>query len=322
MTQTDNMPNPEARFLQESPPFLVRLADAVRRLMRPRTEANLRESVEELFEEHQDVLSGLNPAEQRMLSNILSFNELRVEDVMVPRADIVAVEESQPLDEVFAVFREAFHSRLPIYRDTLDEPVGMIHVKDLMSSMGASADDSNAAAQEHAGPALAKLKREVLFVPPSMPAIDLLLKMQRTRIHMALVIDEYGGTDGLVSIEDLVEEIVGDIEDEHDVDEAPMIRQMDDDLFEIDARCPLEDLQEATGRAFATAEEVEELDTVGGLAVAHSGRVPQRGEIITLGEGAEFEIIDADPRRVKKLKLHLRAPNGVNHGSVESSKTE
>jgi CBS domain containing-hemolysin-like protein len=312
MSQTQASQGPRFQSGNGERRLFARLAEHLRRLMRRRGEANLRESVEELFEEHQDSVGALNPAEQRMLTNILSFNELKVEDVMVPRADIVAVEENASLAEILGVFREAFHSRLPIYRESLDEPVGMIHVKDLMSMIHISASSAEPQFKEPADALLlAKLRREVLFVPPSMPAIDLLLKMQKTRIHIALVIDEYGGTDGLVSIEDLVEEIVGDIEDEHDVDEAPTIARIDAETFDVDARCPLEDLEEATGRAFASPEQIEEFDTVGGLVTALAGRLPQRGELIGIGKGGEVEILDADPRRIKKLKLHLRGEN--NH---------
>jgi len=275
--------------------IVTRLAQAVRGL---RKDSTMRESLEEVIEESEREVKELTSQERRMLANLLTFGELRVADVMVPRADIVAVEEQTPFTEVVAVFREAQHSRLPTYRETLDDPTGMLHIKDVVALVETGPDG-----QLRWPPTpIVKLKREVLFVPAAMPALDLLLKMQATRIHLALVVDEYGGTDGLVSIEDLVEEIVGEIADEHDVEEEPEIVARPDGKYEADARVALEDFKEHTGIDLTEAETEEEVDTLGGVVAAALGRVPVRGEIVT-HDGVEFEVLEADPRRARRLRI-------------------
>jgi CBS domain containing-hemolysin-like protein len=283
-----------------APNILKRLAQA----LRGGGGQSIRESLEEVIEESDLQTAALTPQERMMLANLLKFGELRVEDVMVPRADIVAVEEKTPLPQLIADFRAAQHSRLPIFRETLDDPLGLVHIKDLFALLEPQPDGSLKCPDVP----IAKVKRDLLFVPPSMPAHELLLKMQTTHIHMALVIDEYGGTDGLVSIEDLIEEIVGEIDDEHDVDEAPQLKALDDGGYDADARLDLEDLKEQTGIDLALGEADEEIDTLGGLAASLVGRVPQRGEIIQHPSGFDLEIVEADPRRVKKLRLR-RAQN-------------
>ena len=282
-----------------TPNILKRLAQA----LRGGSAQSIRESLEEVIEESERQTSALTPQERMMLANLLKFGELRVDDVMVPRADIIAVEEKTPLPQLIADFRAAQHSRLPVYRETLDDPLGLVHVKDIFGLLIPGPDGSLKCPDVP----ISKVKRDVLFVPPSMPAHELLLKMQTTHIHLALVIDEYGGTDGLVSIEDLIEEIVGDIDDEHDVEEAPQLKLRDDGGYEADARLDLEDFKEQTGVDLAPGEADEEIDTLGGLVVQLIGRVPQRGEIIHHPSGFDFEILEADPRRVKKLRLR-RAP--------------
>src|SRR5882672_3762052 len=233
----------------------ARLAQAVRGL---RKDSTMRESLEEVIEESERETQDLSSQERLMLANLLTFGELSVSDVMVPRADIVAVEEQTPFAEAVALFREAQHSRLPIYRETLDDPLGMVHIKDIVALVEIGTDG-----QLHWPPtSISKLKREVLFVPAAMPALDLMMKMQATRIHMALVIDEYGGTDGLVTIEDLVEEIVGDIDDEHDVDQTPEIVARPDSKFDADARVSLEDFKERTGIDLTKMETEEDVDTL------------------------------------------------------------
>ena len=260
---------------------------------------SIRESLEEVIEESERSDAALLPQERMMLANLLKFGELRVDDVMVPRADIVAVEESTSLCDLVRAFREAQHSRLPLYRETLDDPVGLIHIKDMLSLVEIGPDGLLRWPEVP----ITRIKRDLLFVPPSMPARELLLKMQTTHMHMALVIDEYGGTDGLVSIEDLVEEIVGDIDDEHDVDEAPQLRTLADGTYDADGRLDLEDFKEETGVVLAPADPDEEVDTLGGLVVSLLGRVPQRGEIVPYAGGYEFEVLEADPRRVKRLRI-------------------
>lgn len=260
---------------------------------------SIRESLEEVIEESERQTLALSPQERVMLANLLKFGELRVADVMVPRGDIVGVEEKTPLGELINRFRTAQHSRLPVYRETLDNPTGLVHIKDVLSLPAFGAD---AALRLEDAP-ISQVKRDIIFVPPSMPARDLLLKMQTTHIHLALVIDEYGGTDGLVSIEDLVEEIVGDIDDEHDIEEAPQLRPIAGGGYEADARLDLEDFKSATGIELEMPDADEEVDTLGGLVVSLVGRVPERGEIIPHPSGYEFEILQADPRRIKLLRL-------------------
>jgi CBS domain containing-hemolysin-like protein len=269
--------------------------------------------------------TGFSPDESRMLKNILSLRERRLDDVMVPRADIVAVQQDIPLGELVKVFENASHSRLVVYNDTLDEPVGMVHIRDLIAFMTARASvqpDADAAPEKPLPASLnfaaldlamplsaAKIVRTILFVPPSMPAMDLLAKMQATRIHLALVIDEYGGTDGLVSIEDIVEEIVGDIEDEHDeATERAVIRQPDG-WYIASGRASLEEAVAVIGAEFDVGDAAEEVDTVGGYIVTRIDRVPVRGELVPGPGPFEIEILDADPRRVKRVRIYPRKPS-------------
>ncbi|MDB5440815.1 MAG: hemolysin [Caulobacteraceae bacterium] len=226
-----------------------------------------------------------------------AFQSLRVADVMTPRADIVAVEISTPFNEVVRLFAEAEHSRMPIYRETLDDPIGVVHVKDVFKLLASGGEGGKG------GVVLHRIRREVLYVPASMRAADLLAKMRAVRIHLALVIDEFGGCDGLVTMEDLVEAVVGDIDDEHDEAQASGLIQRAGGLIEADARTPIEDLDEAVGQSLIPPDYEEEIDTVGGLVVALAGRVPQRGEVIAHPDGWEVEVIDADPRRVKRVRL-------------------
>lgn len=263
-------------------------------------------SIGEVIANYLSAGHALAPGERDMLLNLASFGELRVDDVMVPRADIVAVDVSASLPELAAIFRDAQHSRLPIYRETLDDPLGMVHIKDVMALL-VSPEPS---APVPTDGLLRQIRRDVLFVPPSMRVVDLLIKMQKSRIHMALVIDEYGGTDGLATIEDLVEEIVGNIEDEHDTDDAPLLASRSDGGYDASARLPVDDLEKLLGRPLLDEERQEGVDTLGGLLFALVGRVPQRGELIVHRAGIEFEIVDADPRRVKKVRLHLKEPAG------------
>lgn len=258
--------------------------------------SGIRTSIEAAIEESDRESPELSAQERRMLTNLLRFGELRIDDVMVPRADIIAVEEKTSLSDLVALFREAQHSRLPVYRETLDDPVGLVLLKDVVGLIDQEASGSFRWREV----ALTQLCRTVLFVPPSMPLLDLLLKMQATHTHLALVIDEYGGTDGLVTIEDVIEEIVGDIEDEHD-EEAEQVRIQEDGSYVVDARTDLDDFREISGVALATEDDAEEIDTLGGLVVSLLGRVPQRGEIVPHPSGYEFEVMEADPRRVKKL---------------------
>jgi CBS domain containing-hemolysin-like protein len=274
--------------------------------------------------------------EREMLRRLLRFGGLRVDDIMVPRADIIALEESDTLAELLRTFGEAGVSRIPLFSETLDDPRGMIHVKDLFRWLTheAAGDgvDTKIAVAPPAGdgepdgelqrPASqpsylefgridlarpitsAKIRRPVLYVPPSMPVTNLLIRMQTTRIHMALVVDEYGGTDGLVTIEDLVEQIVGDIEDEHDVAEAAYIVTEPKVGLVASARTPINQLEEHLGIKLLKPEEEEDIDTLGGLMFSLLGRVPVRGELVRHPSGLELEVLDADARRLKKVKIH------------------
>lgn len=274
------------------------LLEKLRTLFRPRNES-LRQSIEVVIEEHLEDSTDFTPAERQMLLNVIAVGDRRVEDVMVPRADIIAVEIGTGIEELVATFNQAAHSRLPIYRDTLDEPVGMVHIKDLVRRWFNV--DENAQRKF----SLAAIRRDVLFVPPSMPVVDLLLKMRDTRTHMALVIDEYGGTDGLLTIEDLVEEIVGEIRDEHD-EEGPMLTQVSDTVYEADARVEVPELEAAIGRSLIPESKEDYADTLGGLVSALLGHLPQRGELAIHPSGVEFEVLDADPRTVKRLRVYIQ----------------
>jgi CBS domain containing-hemolysin-like protein len=282
--------------------------------------------------------------EREMLLRILRFGTLRVDDVMVPRADIIAVDESEPIRELLKTFDAAGVSRVPLFRETLDDPRGMVHVKDVLrwlmaEALGRPASEGHAPAAavrpavsapaETAGEALpdlsrvdlsrpivgAKLRRPMIYVPPSMPAANLLIRMQSTHIHMALVVDEYGGTDGLVTIEDLVEQIVGEIEDEHDEAEAANITNDAKGLVSA-ARTPVSELETRLGLKLLTPEEEADIDTLGGLIFSLVGRVPARGELIRHPAGIEFEVLDADPRRVKKLRVHLPRTEAPGNGKA------
>jgi CBS domain containing-hemolysin-like protein len=264
--------------------------------------AAIRESLEEVIEESERESPALSAQERLMMGNLLRFGELKVADVMVPRAEIVAVDESIGLAELLKMFREAQHSRLPVFRDTLDDPTGLIHVKDVMGLLSPEAGGAYCLSPDAR---ITALRRPILFVPPSMRAVDLLLKMQASHTHLALVIDEYGGTDGLVSIEDIIEEIVGDISDEHD--EVTAALKPDGGSYIADARTELEDFKTQTGHdvLLEDGEDAADIDSLGGLVVWLAGRVPQRGEIITQPDGTEFQVLDADPRRVRKLRVTL-----------------
>lgn len=270
----------------------------------------LRESLSELIEESEDEQGPFNREERLMLMNILKLHRLRVDDVMVPRPDIVAIEVDAPLDKVVEAMHEAFHSRLPIYQDTLDHVLGFVHIKDLLAYWEGRTDFN-----------LVDVAHDVLFVPPTMSVLDLLLRMREGRIHMALVVDEFGGTDGLVTIEDLVEEIVGEIEDEHDQVEAPTIEERPDGTLVADGRADIDEFEARVGVDLLPEEREEDIDTLGGFVFSLFGRVPQRGELISHPSGLEFEVLDADPRRVKRLRVRgLPERHSVSNTSSAAAK--
>jgi CBS domain containing-hemolysin-like protein len=315
---------------------------------------SMRDDLEVVLEAGVPGESGFSPEESTMLKNILGLRKQRIDDVMVPRADIVAVQQDIGLGELMKVFESAAHSRLVVYSDTLDGPVGMVHIRDLIAFMTARATVNPEANAKRRKPfpagldlkavdlslplSVARIVRPILFVPPSMPAIDLLAKMQATRIHLALVIDEYGGTDGIVSIEDIVEQIVGEIADEHDEHESPTVVPQADGSFLADARAGLEDVIATVGAEFEVGDLVNEVDTLGGYLVTRVGRVPVRGELVPGPGPFEIEVMDADPRRVKRVRIYRRkarrptrprevrrkdgegeAASGVPHGVVPSA---
>ncbi len=270
--------------------------------------ASIRDDIEDALDgtDSSDVFS---PQERAMLRNVLGLHEVRIEDIMVPRADIIAVNVAMTLTEVLAVFRDAGHSRLPAHGETLDDPRGMIHIRDFVDVLAGFVTGTDTARPNlSVKVADAEVIRPVLFVPPSMQAIDLLVKMQTSRTHMALVIDEYGGTDGLVSIEDIVEVIVGDIEDEHDEDDEPLVVPEDGGTYLADGRADLEDVSAMLGVELATEDDAEEIDTIGGLVTSIAGRVPHRGEVVTDRDDLEFEVVEADPRRVRRIRIRRREP--------------
>jgi CBS domain containing-hemolysin-like protein len=293
MSEAERIDPPEET--EKPPSLLKRLTQLLRG---DDAAAAIRESLEEVIEESDRQSPALSAQERIMLANLLKFGELRVKDVMVPRADIVAADEKTSLPDLVVLFREAQHSRLPVYRETLDDPTGLVHLKSVLSLLESEGDGAFHLLEAP----IARIKRDILFAPPSMPVLDLLLKMQTTHTHLALVIDEYGGTDGLVSIEDIIEEIVGDIADEHD-EESPHARPLPGGGFLADARIDLEDFKNETGLEFPLEENEEEIDTLGGLVVSLIGRVPQRGEIVAHPNGTEFEVLEADPRRVKRVRI-------------------
>ena len=254
-------------------------------------DGSLRDTLEELIERHEEDEHPIDPAERVLLENTLRLRNVTAEDISVPRADIVAVEIDTALDDVIAVMGTSLHSRLPVYRKNLDDVVGMVHVKDVLVQ-----------ARQEAPAPLSALIKQVLFISPSMRVLDLLLQMRLSRIHMALVVDEYGGIDGLVTIENIVEEIVGEIRDEHEIAESPQITSRPDGTMIADARVSLEDFEEVVGPVL-TDEEREDIDTLGGLVFTLIGRVPTRGELVTHTSGIEFEVLEGDPRRLKKLRI-------------------
>lgn len=280
----------------------------LRAILGGRGDNTLRETIEELIEENGDAAEGsIGASERTLLANILKLRDRTVVDAMVPRADIVAVSADIGLPDLIRRFSLEAHSRMPVYRETLDDVIGMVHIKDVLACVANQKPFDMAA-----------ITREVPIVAPSMPVLDLLLHMRQTRQHMALVVDEFGGIDGLVTIEDLVEEIVGEIEDEHDEDTEPRVVARPDGSVIADARVPIEDFESQVGRVFQE-DELQDVDTLGGLVFSLAGRVPARGELLKHPSGLEFEIVDADPRRIKRLRvrnLQAVAPGPAASGAT------
>lgn len=302
------------------------------RLLRPSQGEQLREDLADALMTDTSVSGAFSPEERAMLHNILRFREVRVEDIMVPRADIEAVEMNITIGELMIHFEETGRSRMPVYGDNLDDARGFVHIRDLLSYLAKQARNKRRTSSRHAATAAstaekaekpvrtpklafdlgrvdleqtvaeAGLIRKILFVPPSMLASDLLQSMQAARTQLALVIDEYGGTDGLVSHEDIVEMVIGDVEDEHDNEEVRFSR-VSEDVFVADARVELEEIAEAIGSDFDIRDRLEDVDTLGGLIFSALGRIPVRGEVVQALPGFEFHILEADPRRIKRVRI-------------------
>lgn len=317
---------------RQHPSFWARLG----RILKPSSSTSLREDLTVALSADASLGEAFTPEERAMLNNILRFREVRVEDIMVPRVDIEAVDQSVTIGELMTIFDVSGRSRMPVYADTLDDPRGMVHIRDLLSYVtkqarsrrrvaakaanganGSEKADKAEKIEKSAKPKIdfdlaridlsktvaeAGIIRSILFVPPSMLASDLMSRMQAARTQMALVIDEYGGTDGLVSHEDIVEMVIGDIDDEHD-DEEVMFSRVSDDVIIADARVELEEIAEAIGPDFDIADRIEDVDTLGGLIFSALGRIPARGEVVQAMPGFEFHILDADPRRIKRVRI-------------------
>ena len=279
--------------------FLHRLNQMLRR----EPHQGVRESIAELVQEAAETAAEtpgeppeLDRQERVLIANVLRLRGTQADDVMVPRADIVAMPVNLSLDQALALIRREGHSRLPVYRDQLDDLVGMVHIKDVIAYAGRPEDFR-----------LEPILRRPLLVAPQLPVLDLLLQMRQARIHLALVVDEYGGIDGLVTIEDLVEEIVGDIADEHDEPAGPLITERSDGALDLDARLPVEEFEARLGPVLTEEERVADIDTVGGLVFTLAGRVPARGEVVTHPSGLEFRVLEADARRIRRLRARRPA---------------
>ena len=304
---SEQAPWPQATA-PEKPEQRPRLLRMLKRWLAPRTEDAdavrdvIEELIEERIEESADGDAAIDPNERLLLSNVLALRDVTARDIMVPRADIVAIEAATPLAEALELLTRGGHSRLPVFRGTMDEIVGLIHIKDLAIFAIQQSLRIDVTQQPVTKVTLLDMVRGVLFVSPAVRVLDLLLEMRLKRTHMALVVDEYGGVDGLLTIEDVVEQIVGEIEDEHDTDEAPLLRDGPDGTLLADARLALDDFETRIGRVF-TDEEREQADTLGGLVISIAGRVPSRGALVKHDSGIEFEVIDSDPRRVRQLRI-------------------
>ncbi len=262
------------------------------------SDKTVRGALEELIEEHPDAETPIDDEQRTLLENILNLRDRMISDVMVPRADIIAINVKAQLEDIIELINDQAHSRVPVFQETLDDAIGMVHIKDVL-----------AAQKKGNGLGLREIIRPVLFVSPSMQVLELLLEMRVKRTHMALVVDEYGGVDGLLTIEDLVEEIVGEIEDEHDQDDEPTWSIGPDGVMDADARLEIVDFERVASEVLSD-EEREEIDTLGGLVFSLAGRVPVRGELVKHQSGLEIEVLEADPRRIKKLRIHGISPMG------------
>ena len=277
------------------------------RARRRGAENGVRGAIADLVEEASHASEGedgsvpdLDRQERALIANVLRLRGTSADDVMVPRADIIAMPHDLTLDQALELIRREGHSRMPIFREQLDDIVGMVHIKDVFAYAGRPEEFR-----------LEAIVRKPLMVAPQIPALDLLLQMRQARMHLALVVDEYGGIDGLLTIEDLVETIVGDIADEHDEPDLPQITERLDGTFDIDARLPVEDFEARFGAVLTEEERDADIDTLGGLIFTLAGRVPARGEVISHPSGAEFRVLEADARRIRRLRTKLPVPDAA-----------
>lgn len=280
-------------------PWLHRIAGRLRR----RPVESVRDRMEELIERPTDTTPAdvpeLDAQERALLTNVLKLRGITAVDVMIPRADIVALPDNLTLDQALALIQREGHSRYPVYRGQLDDIQGMVHIKDIIGGIGRPGTFS-----------MTGILRKPLLVVPSVPVLELLLRMREARVHLALVVDEYGGIDGLVSIEDLIETIVGDISDEHDEVDGPRMVDRPDGSMDLDARTPIEEFEARMGAVLTEEERGADIDTVGGLIFTLAGRVPAKGELVSHSSGLEFRVLDSDPRRIRKLRVRRRATDG------------
>lgn len=281
------------------PEFGQKLKVFLRRLMGPKSDASLKEVLEEVIEEHEGQSEQpMDPEEKVMLQNMLSFSDIKVDDILIPRSDISAVPHDITLDELKKHFISERHTRIPVYEETMDKVLGFLHVKDMLPMLSGDKPFD-----------LKAVMRELLFVPPSMRVMDLLVRMRGAGSHMAIVVDEYGGTDGLVTMEDVIEEIVGDIHDEHDDDDehehVEHVHRLNEKTAEVNGRIPVDVLEKELGVNLTEEDADDEFDTLGGLIFSHLSRIPEKGETIEYSDDLKLEILDADMRRISRVRLHL-----------------
>ncbi len=300
----DPEPTPSGQPEQDRP--FARLRHLLRLLRRPRNGNSLRETIDEMIEDElpSEDSRDLTADERVLIGNVLKVHDQTAADVMVPRVDIVALDVETPFAKVVEAMVEQGHSRVPVYRDTLDDVIGFIHVKDVLAPVAERRDTK-----------LVPILRKVLFVAPSVPILDLLVQMRQAHTHIAMVVDEFGGIDGLVTIEDLIEEIVGEIEDEHDVADGPSLTERADGTLIAAARTSIGALEERLGLRLRPVGDQEEIETLGGLVSALAGRVPKRGEVIPHPSGLEFEVLDGDPRRIQRLRIRSLPAAGAKKGA-------
>ena len=267
-------------------------------LFRSNQKEELKNVIEDLIDENKSSTEKIDDGTKNIFKNVINLSDKCIEDVMIPRADIDAVSSDIKIDKLITFINKTKHSRIPVFQENLDKIIGMIHIRDLFEKVNNKKKKDNLSLSK-------TITRKILFSSPSMKILDLLLKMRSEQIHMSIVVDEFGGTNGLVTIEDLVEEIVGEIKDEHDFEEIEEIKKISKKTYDVSARLPVEDLEKKIGGYF-TDEEKEDIDTVGGLVFNLLGKIPSRGEVISHKSGLEFTIRDADTRKIKRILVNVK----------------